>query len=75
MDANELKDKIADILKYECSEIDYKEVGDMLRINLDCYAISGGSMKKIIELGEDKRGCVFTTQSVQNPKIQIFLSI
>lgn len=77
MDKEIIKARIADILKYDCYGSGIKFVDrseDGLEINLNCYALTATAAEKIATLArETRRSCIFTIQSVADPKLQIRL--
>lgn len=69
---NDLCDRLSDILQFEATEIVYTEKNNRLIADLDCYAITSSSVRKLVEMGNS---FIITTQSIQNPKVQIRINL
>ena len=69
-----MKNEIRRILAGQTDNISFVEKGDRLLVNLDCYAIAGYAAEEILDLArKNNRGCVFSIQTIDDPRLQITL--
>lgn len=73
---NELCTRIADILRFESREITFQEKNGNLIVDLDCYALSGTAAGRISDFTrKEGRTYVISIREVDNPKIQLLISL
>ncbi len=73
---NELCSRIADILRFESREITFQAKNDQLIVDLDCYALSGTAAGRISDFTrKEGRTYVISIREIENPKIQLLISL
>lgn len=74
MDNVALKAALAEILKYENygKEINFRDTDTFVEVNLDIYTMTSVTARRVADLAySEHRACIFTIQSIDNPKLQI----
>lgn len=73
---NELCTRIGNILQFDSQEITFRADNGYLVVDLDCFAISGTAARRISELAQkESRSFIITIQSIDQPKMQLKISL
>lgn len=73
---NELCTRIGNILQFDSREITFQAKNDRLIVDLDTYALSGTAAGRISDLArKEGRSFVISIREVDNPKIQLLISL